>query len=376
MPTITRNSVPQIILEILERAVRGAFKGAKALYGSSAAIVRPGLPSNKGGEKVQVPYFNTLGEWEDLAEDAELQLADLTTDEDESSVIRTGKAFSITDWARLATDPDSDPYVEASRQLVEGAMRRWDKALIDSALTSPLFLDVYNASTPRTLDYDLTVDGQELWGDEMRSAALLITHSKQKANLLKQKDSQGRPLFTDMNTGSVQTIAGTGLVISDRCPVEFPTITATGTTPPTVTVTGYNTRAINKLRLEITTAGARGTAVFRYSFDGGQTWIIGTITAATIELLFDGTKTGLTVNFAAGNYAVDNVYVGTPKYTSIIALPASLVIWLNSAPKVEEDRIILRDKTVVAVNAYFAAHRYRRSAAGGTRTGVALLKHN
>jgi hypothetical protein len=365
-----------IVPEILERAVRGAFKGMKALYGSAAAIIRTGMPQNKGGDKVKVPYFGNLGEWEDVAEGVPLSLAGLTEDADEAVVQRTGKAFEATDWASLAADPDSDPYTEAARQLAEGGQRRMDKALIDAALTSSLVLDVYNAGAPRTLDYDLTIDGQAEWGDEMRSAALLITHSKQKANLLKQKDSQGRPLYTDMSAGSIERVGGMGLMVSDRCPVEFPTITATGTTPPAVTVTGTTSSAINKLRIEITTLGARGTAVFRYSFNGGSTWTSLVVTAATVDLLLNGSKTGLTVNFAVGNYALDNVYVGTPKYTTILALPGSLVVWMNGNPTVETDRDILTASTVASVNAYFAAHRYRRSASGSTQTGIVLLKHN
>lgn len=80
-------------------------------------------------------------------------------------------------------------------------------------------------------------------------------------------------------------------------------VTAAGTTPPTVTVSGTPTDYYD-VRVEITTGGARGTAVFKYSLDGGLTYTTGVTTAATNVL----TGTGITVAFATGTYATDNVY--------------------------------------------------------------------
>ncbi len=366
-----------ILPQILARAVKNAFRGMKVLYGSAAVVKDFSMLNEKGGDKVKVPYFGSIGEWEDVAEGMPLTISGLTADSEDATVQRSGKAFDATDWARFASAPDSDPYAEAARQVVEGGVRRMDKALIDAALTSDLVVDVFNAGSPRTLDYDLVVDGQALWGDEYTSTALMMTHSTQRANLQKDKDSQGRPLYTDVSQGAITTVAGLPVGISDRCPVEFPAVTTTGTTPPAVTISGATKSALNKLRIEITSAGARGTALFRYSFNGGNTWTSGVLTAATVPLLFNGSPTDLVANFPVGNYATDNVYVGIPKYTTLIAMPGSLALWMNGNPTVETDRDILAASTVAAVNGYYAVHRYRRSQNGaGTRTGVVLLKHN
>ncbi len=90
-------------------------------------------------------------------------------------------------------------------------------------------------------------------------------------------------------------------------------VTAAGTTPPTVTLTSTAANRYVNLRVECTTLGARGTAVVRYSTDGGVTWVSGVTTAATITVYdsTDGlgaTDTGVVINYASATAAVDNVW--------------------------------------------------------------------
>jgi len=92
-------------------------------------------------------------------------------------------------------------------------------------------------------------------------------------------------------------------------PALFTTVTSTGTTPPQIAL-GGTPAAVYSAKLEVTTAGALGTMVFRWSSDGGTTWtsnVTSTTTAMTL-----GT-TGITVTFAAGTYAADNTYAFTTK---------------------------------------------------------------
>jgi hypothetical protein len=66
------------------------------------------------------------------------------------------------------------------------------------------------------------------------------------------------------------------------------------------------------LRIECTTLGTRGTAVIRYSVDGGKSWVSGVTTAATISVVDpNGTNTGLVINYANAAAAVDNVWTAT-----------------------------------------------------------------
>lgn len=82
---------------------------------------------------------------------------------------------------------------------------------------------------------------------------------------------------------------------------------SSGTTPPSVTLSGTATGLYDPYVHIDTVGGSRGTANFKWSIDGGATFVeTGKLTAATYAL---GT-TGLTANFAAGTYNTDNAYVG------------------------------------------------------------------
>ena len=85
---------------------------------------------------------------------------------------------------------------------------------------------------------------------------------------------------------------------------------ATGTTPPVVTIAATDGAqpTASALRIEITTGGARGTALFKWSVNDGTTFeATGVATAATVVL----TTANITVSFPVGTYATDNVYRST-----------------------------------------------------------------
>lgn len=85
-----------------------------------------------------------------------------------------------------------------------------------------------------------------------------------------------------------------------------PVLAATGTTPPAVTIAGASSLASPAdLEVQITGAGALGTATFQWSLNGGSTWS-SSLTAASVSL----PGTGLTVTFPPGMYATNNAYVG------------------------------------------------------------------
>lgn len=204
-----------VIPEILEEAVQGEFAGATALNGTGAAIIRPALPSSRGGDKVKVPYFGLIGEFEDLGtEDDALTPAKITMDDDEATVRHTGKAFEIHDWAQLAASY-ADPYAEAARQMREGMQRRFDAALIAEAATSPLLL----TATGATFGYNTMVDALTLWGDEQEEQpVLMVVHSKVYADLMKLREggASGAPMLTSATDGGLPRFLGVPVRVSDK----------------------------------------------------------------------------------------------------------------------------------------------------------------
>jgi HK97 family phage major capsid protein len=213
--------------DILMDAVAGEFAGVQALMGTGAAVVNSSLPQltpgqKKGINKIQVPYFGNIGEMEDITDENDaLSLASLTMSGDEASVRHSGKMVELSEWAQLAA-MYADPYGELARQLRVVGGRRFDKALIDEAVTTDLVKSVYvDASVgKKLLDYDTMVDAKALFGDEQEDIALLIVHSKIKADLEKLKDANGQPLLVQpANDKEVARFCGVPVKTSDRMPV-------------------------------------------------------------------------------------------------------------------------------------------------------------
>lgn len=93
-------------------------------------------------------------------------------------------------------------------------------------------------------------------------------------------------------------------------------LVASGTVPPAATITGVPAFDFS-LILAVTVSGPLGTAKFKWSIDGGQSWVQTNVaTAANVVL---GT-TGLTAHFPAGAYSNDNVYVASTKTASALDL--------------------------------------------------------
>lgn len=218
MALTTRSNL--VIPEILADAVQGQFEGMRALYGTGAAVVNDSLPAGaRGGDTIRVPYFGTLGELDDLtAEGAAAVPTALAMSSEQATVQHSAKAVEITAWAQLAA-AYADPYAEAARQFRIMAERRADKALLDAATASlpgSQIVDVYNSTVPKVLGWDTMVDAKLAWGDEQGDIAALVVHSKVLGDLMKQKDTTGRPLFVDAADGALPRFAGVPIIVSDR----------------------------------------------------------------------------------------------------------------------------------------------------------------
>lgn len=211
---------------ILEEAIQAEFAGAKALFGSPAVVQNNSLPANtinggklKGGETIQVPYFNNLGDLDEIATDGDSLTPVALTMADETATVRHfGKAVEITTWAQLK-GLYADPYSECARQFRLMATRTWDHILIETAgasLPSTNINDVWNATSPVLLNWDVMVDSKMKWGDEQDNVVMLSVHSKVLGDLMKLKDSTGRPLLVDANDGTLPKFCGVPVKVSDR----------------------------------------------------------------------------------------------------------------------------------------------------------------
>jgi HK97 family phage major capsid protein len=216
MAVTTRSDL--IIPEILADAVRAAWPDRVALKGTPAVVESPTLPGGvRGGDTVRIPYFNAIGEFDDVAEGVALTPVNITMTSQTATVRRAGKAVEMTTWAELSARY-ADPYAELARQLVEGATRMFDSALIAAANATGIGQTTVDRSTG-TITYDAIVDALDTFGDAQVDVAAVVVHSKVLGDLRRTRDANGLPLFVDAQQGGLPKVLGLPLIVSDRAPV-------------------------------------------------------------------------------------------------------------------------------------------------------------
>lgn len=218
-----------VIPEVLEDAVRGEYAQMTALNGTGAGVVSTrGFPDARGGDRIKIPYFGTLGELEDLASDEgaggalpTLTPRKLTMDSDTAVVQHSGIAFETSEWARLAANY-ADPYAEAARQMRVAVERRADLAMITQALATTLTLNIYDGATAANgeLTWEQIVAGRFVWNDEQDDIALMVVHSAVARNLMQQTDGNGLPIYRQaFEAGRLPNLNGIPVRVSDKMTV-------------------------------------------------------------------------------------------------------------------------------------------------------------
>jgi hypothetical protein len=392
--------------EILTDAVQGVFAQKNAFMGSKltglgVCTVEGSMPKSGPeaiGTTVDIPYFGVLGEFEDNPDGQAITPGSIGQSSEEATVSRDSLGFAVSRWARgnAAVNPAvGDPYVESARQLMAAAERAMDKRIITAASASGVYTkDVYSASVAQGLTWDLCIDAKfDGWGDEQDDIAAILVHSQTHKDLMKLKDTTGRPLLLSSQGegGPLDRFAGVPVVVSDRTPITGSTmgsVTSSGTSAPVATLAG-TTLGAWRLVIDCVTGGAHATATIRFSTDGGYIWSDPiTTAAATVALpLIDPAidsrvgvngKTGLTVAFAAGTFNADNLWTSTTsvKATSMLLKKGALAFWYNRrALALETDKNIRSHVEEAVMHLYGAAHRYRK-APNSTRPGIVHIVHN
>jgi hypothetical protein len=215
MPVTTVNDL--VIPEILADAIQAAWPNRIALEGTPAVVESPTLPGGaRGGTKIKVPYFEIIGELDDVGEDEELPPVKLTMTSEEATVQRAGKRLPISVLAEISARY-ADPYAEVSRQFMDAVKRKFDAALITAANATGAGQTTVDRSS-ETITYDAIVDALSAFGDAQVDVAAVVMHSKVKTDLMKLKDLGGLPLFIDAQQGGLPRVLGLPIITSDRLP--------------------------------------------------------------------------------------------------------------------------------------------------------------
>lgn len=219
-----------IYVDQLQEAIQAAVAGQVALNGTGVAVMSMTLPTVgsggtklKGGDTVRVPYFDFVGELDDVTEGNGLVPQKVSETSETATVTHSGKAGEITNWAQL-TAQFSDPYAELGRQFAMAWIRRIDKGLIDKAAATTLTNDISgSAGAAGLISLDAVFDTAQQWKDEQPEGPegmLLVMHSKVYGDARKLKSSTGVPLFTDPTKEfKLGRMGGIPVKVSDRMTV-------------------------------------------------------------------------------------------------------------------------------------------------------------
>ena len=135
-----------IIPELLADATQVALAKRPVLVSSPAIIRNPTLPTSaRGGVTIKIPYIGALGEAEILNEGVALTPEAPTPDSETATVIRVGKAVTLTKWAELQA-AFQDPYQALASQLADRIVRVQEQKLVDgiTAAIAPMTDTVQN----------------------------------------------------------------------------------------------------------------------------------------------------------------------------------------------------------------------------------------
>jgi hypothetical protein len=377
--TSTLTVTPQVLID----AVRSGMQGMRVFGQLGIVTINASLPVGRyAGETVTVPYLAHLGAWAEYAENDEIALTAMTDATETASVARAGKAFTVTDMARILRGYASP--MEAGRQMIQEGLAVYVENKIIAAIvargtsTPAIVYDVHSAATPRYLDRDVFVAVRSRFGDETKGIVGTIAHSQVINRMLTLKDADGAPLHRVLeqdDENGVVSFEGLGrFYASDLMPVDY-TVVSTGTTPPVLTLTGSPKGMYDQIRVECTTLGAFGTAQIRISTDGGTTWVASGVVVPVTGIVDRSDDLGLVFTFASGTFAVNNVYTSRGKATIALCKRGAGVLWHNDFGSVESMRDVRRKNEVVAADLLAVCHVYKKLN-GGTRPGVAIAKHN
>lgn len=394
--------------QVLIDAVRGRFRNKDAFMGSrlvssGAVVVRGTMP--QGGPKalnktIDIPYWGVLPKFQNNPEGSSIGASKIgQTSEQAGPIARSSLMVETSVLAQgvaLSHPELGDPYAESADQAMVRAEQEMDRIIVNTAKATPLKVEVYNANAPVYLEHRHMVQARSKFGDEGDNIVAMVTHSQAIADLATMYNAKGDPLLIETvkegQEGVVKrTFGGVPLEVSDSVPLDgstMGTVVTTGTTPPVPTLTGTPTGPWN-LVIDCVVGGAHATATIRFSTDGGNTWSATIATAGVGVALplvdtnvdsmvgVDG-DTGVSVAFAAGTFAADNLYVSNANLcvTSMMLQPESCAFWFNADRLgMKTDIDIAEDTDLFAMHLYYVSHMYRRRRMG-KRPGVVIIKHN
>lgn len=196
-----------IVPEVLAAVISAQIPGQLVLAGTDRVIVQDDL-NGKPGDKIKIPRWNAIGEFEEVAEGQVINSVDLTASSKIVEIKKFSKAVDITEEALMSAY--ADPIKELGIQFARYAALALEKALIKEAETTSL---VYESNSTITLD-DI-IRAKALFRDSQEDVWLIL-HDKVATDLMTLNEFKSiTQLASDViSKGVIGTIYGMPVMVS------------------------------------------------------------------------------------------------------------------------------------------------------------------
>lgn len=383
---------------IVKEAVQAVLAQKDAFFGSQAAALGvievndsfDESDAERIGSTITVPRFGVMPDFVNNPDGSEVVFQKaMGYGTDLGTIDRDTLAVQMTKWYAKS---GSDPYAEFARQAQQKSTKAMDVACMTAAVADGTpTIDAYSSSSPVLPHPDQLDDMMAMfWGEETDDAGgVIIAHSKTVSYLSRLKTANGEYMLKQPTDPSMPfMLNGRPLIRRDRgllAGSSMGAVTEAGTTPPDVTLSGVPLGPWD-LRLKCTLGGARGTAKFKFSTDGGNTWSAETLTAASVSLSDTNAvspvgvngATGITAAFESATFNADNTWrsIANLKVTTLVAARGSLAFWFNRrALELQTESNIAADAIKYAMHLYRVAIR-RTLATSISKPGILRYVHN
>lgn len=212
MPSTLRSDL--VLPDILAEEVMKGFTGKLLMSGTGAIVMNPGLQASVEdvGNTVTVPYFEDIGEAEEVAEGAAGTLDKLTQSSETATVVRLFKGISMTRLARIAKSSGRDIY-EVAAEMIRGAfVRKIDSIALARALSRASSSSMEHDGTSANVSASAIVETLKLFGEDLdddNALAVWGMNPKVYWDAATLADSTGRALFVPAQGERLARVGGT-----------------------------------------------------------------------------------------------------------------------------------------------------------------------
>lgn len=214
--------------EVLADQISAKFPDMLVLGNSSLVEVDSTFPLGSPGTRFKMPFWKRIGAFADLTEGTAMTPGKITASAENATVVRGGQSLQILDTSELVSK--ADPVGEVAGQLARRAAEYIDAKLVGQLELSPNTFDQTNtgaqSNAQGTLDQNALIRALiSTLGDNhasLLSGGSIIMHSKVYGDLLQTGaiQNQYQSGLDVIRTGSISTILGLPIILSDRTTIN------------------------------------------------------------------------------------------------------------------------------------------------------------